>query len=343
MNSFTQPLVSVVVPAYNEAEHIGECIESILAQTYQNWECIVVDNCSTDGTAELARRYAAKDVRIRVGENKKFVRAVPNYNGALRQISRDSKYCKIVFSDDWIFPECLERMVELAEEQPSVGIVGAYGLQGRQIMWAGLPYPSKIVPGREICRKLFLEDLYVFGTGTSLLFRSSLVREHKPFYNESNLHADSETCIALLKQCDFGFVNQVLSFTRVRDGSLFDFSREMNTLIAGRLYDLVNYGPHFLTPEEYKTCLDEKVAEYYDFLGKNLPRRRGEKFWSFHSQKLTEAGIGLNRARVLRVFLARVVDAALNPKKTCERILKGKAPSHDPAFLPGFEERKQNP
>lgn len=276
MNSFTQPLVSVVVPAYNEAQHIGECIDSILAQTYQNWECIVVDNCSTDGTAELARRYAAKDARIRVSENQKFVRAVPNYNGALRQISRESKFCKIVFSDDWIFPECLDRMVEVAEEQPSVGIVGAYGLQGRQIMWAGLPYPSKIVPGREICRKLFLEDLYVFGTGTSILFRSSLVREREPFYNESNLHADSETCIALLKQCDFGFVNQVLSFTRVRDGSLFDFSREMNTLIAGRLYDLVNYGSHFLTPEEYKTCLDQKVAEYYDFLAKNLPRRRGE-------------------------------------------------------------------
>ena len=115
-------------------------------------------------------------------------------NVGLRQISPASKYCKIVFADDWIFPECLERMVAVGEQHPSVGIVGAYGLQGRQVMWAGLPYPSELVPGREICRKLYLENLYVFGTGTSLLYRASLVRSRDPFYNESNLHADSEVC-----------------------------------------------------------------------------------------------------------------------------------------------------
>jgi len=79
-----------------------ECIESILAQTYQNWDCTIINNCSTDATAEIARRYVAKDARIRVQENEKFLRVIPNHNVALRQISSASKYCKMVFADDWL-------------------------------------------------------------------------------------------------------------------------------------------------------------------------------------------------------------------------------------------------
>src|SRR5690242_17822584 len=146
----TQPLVSVLTPVYNGAEFLSECIESVLAQTYRNWEYTIVDNCSTDGTAEIARRYAAKDSRIRVHQNAEFLRAIPNHNNAFRQISPDSKYCKVVFGDDWIFPECLEQMVTVAEENPSVGLVSAFALEGNRVAWTGLPYPSRLVSGREI-------------------------------------------------------------------------------------------------------------------------------------------------------------------------------------------------
>jgi len=73
-NKSSQPLVSVLTPVYNGAEFLSECIESVLAQTYQNWEYTIVDNCSTDGTAEIARRYAAKDSRIRLHQNTEFLR-----------------------------------------------------------------------------------------------------------------------------------------------------------------------------------------------------------------------------------------------------------------------------
>jgi len=341
MNTEARPLVSIVTPVYNGAQYLGECLDSLIAQTYQNWECVVANNCSTDGSGEIARKYAAKDSRIRVEDSQEFLRAVPNFNRALRQMSPASKYCKIVFADDWIFPECLEQMVAVAEEYPSVGIVGAYGLQGRQVMWAGLPYPSKLVSGREICRKLFLEDLYVFGTATSLLFRADLVRSHDPFFNESNLHSDSEACLALLKTCDFGFVNQVLTFTRVREGSLLAFSQEMNTLIAGRLYDLVTYGPDCLSTEELKSCLDQNLSEYYSFLARNLLRRRDKKFWEYHKRKLTEAGVGFSRARIAGAFAGKLIRAVLNPHGALERRLKAGRVRKDPHFLPGFEEKSE--
>ena len=206
MESRRPPLVSIVTPVYNNQVYFAECIESILGQTYENWDYTIVDNCSTDGSAEIAHRYAAKDSRIRVYQNPQFLRAVCNHNVALCKISPDSKYCKMVFADDWIFPECLEQMVSVAEEHPSVGIVGAYGLQGHEVMWAGLPYPSRLVSGREVCRRLFLERMYVFGTSTSVLYRADLVRSQTAFYNEANLHADMEACVVLLKARDFCFV-----------------------------------------------------------------------------------------------------------------------------------------
>lgn len=338
MNPESQPLVSVVVPLYNCATFLPECLESILAQTYKNWVCLIVNNCSTDGSAEIARQYCLRDQRVRLSNNAEFLKAVPNFNNALRQISDESKYCKIVFADDWIYPQCLESMVAVAEDHPTVGIVGAYGLQGRQVMWAGLPYPSSVVSGREIVRKLFLEDLYIFGTSTSLLFRSDLVRQRSPFFNESNLHADSETCLALMKVSDFGFVNQVLTYTRVRPGSLFAFTTEVNTLIAGRLHDLVTFGPDFLTPEEYRHCLSEKLREYYRFLARNIGKGRKPEFWSYHKRKLDDSGIGFSRTRLARAFIARAARLCLNPGIALEKIAGRKSAPRDPTFLEGFRE-----
>ena len=121
MKTMPQPLVSIVTPVYNEEEHLAECIESVLAQTYQNWDYTIVDNCSTDRSLEIALWYAAKDSRIRVHANKQFLNMLANHNVAVRQISPVSKYCKVVLADDWIFPECLERMVTVGEAYPSAG------------------------------------------------------------------------------------------------------------------------------------------------------------------------------------------------------------------------------
>jgi glycosyltransferase involved in cell wall biosynthesis len=110
--------VSVVTPVYNGAEYLPQCIESILGQTYTDWEYTIVNNCSSDTTLEIAQGYASRDPRIRIVSNRTFVRAMENYNIAVRQLSTDSKYCKVVAADDWLFPRCLEEMVALAFVRP---------------------------------------------------------------------------------------------------------------------------------------------------------------------------------------------------------------------------------
>jgi glycosyltransferase involved in cell wall biosynthesis len=332
MDSGSLPLVSIVTPVYNNREYLAECIESVLAQTYQNWDYTIVNNCSADGSAEVAHRYAARDRRIRVHDNTQFLRAIPNHNLALRQISPESKYCKIVFADDWIFPQCLEQMVSVAEEHPSVGIVGAYGLEEARggasprhvVMWTGLPYPSRRISGRDVCRRLFLDGTYVFGTSTSLLYRSDLVRSRDPFYNESNLHADAEACVVLLKSCDFGFVHQVLTYKRGQRESLGTLTLDLQTILTGRLHDLVRYGRYFLTNEEFEGCLHRSLCEYYNFLAVSLMRgRHDRKFWEYHKSKLAEA-VGFSRARLGAAILARLCRALLNPWETIEKLQEGR-------------------
>lgn len=324
--SETKPLVSVVTPVYNNREHLGECIESVLAQSYTHWDYTIVNNCCTDGSAELAREYAARDPRIRVVDNEKLLRAVPNHNVALRQISPESKYCKIVFADDWIFPNCLDEMVRVAERHPTVGIVGAYGLQDSEVMWTGLPYPSEITSGRQVCRRLLLEGTYVFGTSTSLLYRSDLVRRQYAFYNEANLHADMESCLVALKQCDFGFVHQVLTYKRCRQDSLGTLTEVLQTLKAAHLHNLVCHGPDFLSPQEMRRSLRRIVSDYYTFLAVSLLLgRRDREFWDYHRRKLRESGVGFSRTRLVTAGAARICRAVLSPLETIQKLREVKS------------------
>jgi len=301
---------------YNEAAHLSECIESVLRQTYSHWEYTILDNCSTDDSLRIARQYAEKDPRIRVAKNGHFLTAIRNHNAALREISPASKYCKMVFADDWIFPECLERMVEVAQAHPSVGIVGAYGLDGRQVLWVGLPYPGSVSSGREICRSLFCQGPYVFGSATSLLFRADLVRSRPVFYREDNIHSDTETCIELLKGSDFGFVHQILTFSRVREHSLVEMSRGINTFDASKLVHLVTHGPDFLTEEEIRDSLRRTLRSYYRYMAGSVLRNRSRSFWDYHKKVLQQAGLTIGRVRLAWAVMARLCEAVLNPRET---------------------------
>ncbi len=321
MNVRARPLVSVVTPVYNCEKYLAECIESVLAQTYHNWEYVIVNNCSTDRSLQIAQDHALKDSRIRIHNNSQFLGMLQNHNHALRQICADSKYCKVVHADDWLFPECVEKMVQLAEEHPSVGLVGAYGLEEIYVTWHGLPYPSTVVPGREICRQSLLEGLYVFGTPTCLLIRNDLVRSRKCFYSESNFHADSEVCYELLQNTDFGFVHQVLTFTRRHNAAATTFAERFNTFLPGELTCLVKYGRVYLASEEYEKCLKENLDGYYRFLAESLLSRREKEFWDYHRTELKKLNLPLSRTKLIIAFGSALADLLLYPKETVSSII----------------------
>ena len=77
----------------------------MLAQSYTNFEYIIVNNRSTDATLQVAQEYAARDSRIRVHDNETFVPVIENHNIAFGLMSPLAKYCKVVSGDDFIFPD----------------------------------------------------------------------------------------------------------------------------------------------------------------------------------------------------------------------------------------------
>jgi len=309
----SEPLVSVVTPVYNEEKNLAECIESILAQSYKNWEYTILDNCSTDSSPAIAERYASLDRRIRVVRNEHFLSSLANCNQAVRLISPAGKYCKVVFGDDWIFPDCLSSMVDVAESYPSVGLVSAYALEGSNVVLTGLPFETKILTGRDACRRHLLDRHFFFGTQTSVLYRADLVRSRDPLYDESNVQADTETCFALLRSSDFGFVHQVLTFTRVRPGSLNVVSMSLGSSWAALLNLLITYGEIYLTQEEREQEIDRHLRQYYEFLGKSALKGRDQSFWKYHKTQLATVGVGFSRSRVVLGGLTALMKAALNP------------------------------
>jgi glycosyltransferase involved in cell wall biosynthesis len=326
-----EPLVSIVTPVYNGGFYLKECIESILAQTYSNWEYIIINNCSTDGTLTIAEQYAAKDDRIRVFSNDTLLPIIANHNRAFRAISPTSKYIKVVSADDWIFPDCVTRMVVLAEAHPSVGIIGSYQLSGGSDKWYvrtdGLPYYSTVVSGSEICRAHLLTNLSVFGNPTSNLYRSDLVRSSDDFYPNATAEADVSACFKHLRFADFGFVHQVLSYERIHEVRETTVSSDLNAYLSSKVGDLLEYGPFYLTESEIEQCLKKRMDEYYGFLAISAVHLRGRRFWSYHRNRLKVLGYPLNAGKLGGAICAKLMDLAFNPKHTIEAMLRHAYPS----------------
>ena len=110
--------VSVCLPAFNGAAYIGEAIDSVLAQTHEEFELVVVDNHSSDGTRDVVGGY--DDERIRLVVNDVTVGAPENHNLAVR--AARGQLVKFLHHDDRLAPTCLERLVPVFEEATSVGL-----------------------------------------------------------------------------------------------------------------------------------------------------------------------------------------------------------------------------
>ena len=108
-----QPLVSIIIPTYNRAHLIGETLDSLLAQTYQNWECIVVDDGSTDATEVLLAKYTAKDARFKYYQSPKTY--LPGGNGARNYGFEKSNgdYVNWFDSDDVMYPQKIATQITL--------------------------------------------------------------------------------------------------------------------------------------------------------------------------------------------------------------------------------------
>ncbi|HEX4005024.1 MAG TPA: glycosyltransferase family 2 protein [Acidobacteriaceae bacterium] len=326
--------VSIVTPFYNTRLYLAECIESVLRQSHQNWEYVLVDNHSDDGSTEIAQEYAARfPARIRLLRPPTFLSQVANYNFALSCISPDSRYCKIVQADDWIYPECIDRLVTLADSDETIGIVSSYRIKGNQVLGGGLSPSLSILPGPELCRLQLTAPVFVFGTPTTVLYRSVLVREPSPLYDENTFFDDADACYRILGSWKFGFVHQVLSFSRVDADSIRGRVIDFNPDLLDTYLQVSKFGPLYLSDAELAPLVACARASYYSFLARRFLAGADAAFWEFHTSGLSSVGLRIDKLLLARHTLTEIARLAANPGFTITRMyreIRSRLPGESP-------------
>jgi hypothetical protein len=159
----------------------------------------------------------------------------------------------------------------------------------------------------------------VLGTITSLLLRSDLIHKRAVFFNEPHLHADHESCFEVLKDSDFGFCQQVLSYTRPRPDSTSSFAEKFDVILLGKLALFLKYGGELLNDAERQRVLRKRRGEYYRALAHNILRLRQESYWKYHRDTLLAYGYRISPFLLTIAFIQDLFSHVLHPINALRR------------------------
>jgi glycosyltransferase involved in cell wall biosynthesis len=165
------PRVSVLIPLYNTFDYIEEAIESVLNQSFTDFELIIVDNRSTDGGFKLIQKYTA-DPRVSIYQNATNVGMVRNWNQAL--LYAKGEFIKYLCSDDVFRKNLLEEYVKVMDENPEVSLVtsrrAALYNNHREELWP-IHYTG-LKKGSEVLEHLVKINVNPIGEPTTVMFRA---------------------------------------------------------------------------------------------------------------------------------------------------------------------------
>jgi glycosyltransferase involved in cell wall biosynthesis len=213
----TSPRVSVVVPAYQSARYVGQTVESVLKQTYDNVEVIVADHASSDGTWEILSRYASQP-NFRLLRTEAGGGAERNWNRVTDEAS--GKYLKLVCADDLLYPTCIAEQVAVMEADENVALAAArrdlIDSVGRVLVRArGLPKIAGKLDGLEAIRKTVRAGTNIFGEPACVLLRTDLVRKVGGWSASHPYLIDEDMYVKVLAYGDLFAIPEALAAFRI--------------------------------------------------------------------------------------------------------------------------------
>ncbi len=206
------PKISVCLLTYNRAKYLPQTLDTIIAQSFRDFELIISDNCSTDNTQQVCLRYAKKDARIKYRRNERNLGMTGNLNACISVAS--GKYIANLFDGDLYDTTLLEKWLSVLEAYPQAAFVfNAYcelGTNGkeRKVYTESLP---KCFPGQVLLENIYFKrwrfDSPVFGT----VMARRLVYEEAGFFDERfGFFSDVDMWMRLAERYHVGYINEPL-------------------------------------------------------------------------------------------------------------------------------------
>ena len=192
MNIERSTLISIILPAYNAEKTLAESVDSVLAQTYDKIELVIIDDGSTDGTRAIAEKYAQKDCRVKVLCNEVNIGVLKTRMRGVR--SAKGQWLAFIDSDDLWDPDKLKRQMQLQERTGSVLTYCSskfIGYDGNEISWV------MHVPAEVNYRRLLKQNVIL---NSSVVVRKDLFLKYSPFSEDQrDMHEDYACWLLILK------------------------------------------------------------------------------------------------------------------------------------------------
>ncbi len=254
-----RPLVSIVLPTYNGEKFIKEALDAIINQTYQNWELIVVNDCSTDSTPEIIKEYIKKDSRIRTINNDVNKKVPASLNIGFKEAK--GEYYTWTSDDNYYYPNAIEKMVEFLNQHEDYGMV--YTCTNVE---ENNTVKDEIWCTRETNPISILE---ICVPGACFLYRANVAKEVGE-YNETEyyLNDDHEYWLRMLLKTKIGNIPDICYLYRLREGALTHIKQDelrKNKLCLLQKYIKI-YSKIF---DEVKTFYKDELM-LYEFLDGKL-------------------------------------------------------------------------
>jgi len=255
-------LVSVIMPVYNGEKFLAEAIDSLLNQTYQNWELVVIDDGSTDNTANITKSYADDRIKYRFQENQGQASAL-NHGLNLSQ----GDFVTTLDADDWYPPNSLGDRANFLAQNPDFGAVYGDGNycneQGENLLKFSKHMPNGI--NGDVYDMLIVSPFY--GTGATVLIRKSILSQYKISYDESIVWCqDWDFYIRLAAKSLFGYVDSITINYRLHGEGMTVVMPKGN-----RLESLIRTRKKVInSPRFQRVSTTQKSAFFYDFVMKDL-------------------------------------------------------------------------
>ncbi len=215
MPATAQPKVSIAIPLYNCESHIRETLESVLAQTFRDFELLVIDDHSTDHSAEIVQ--SLEDSRIRYILNPKRLGFFGNWNRCLEEMR--GTYCKLLPHDDPLEPTCLEKQVNVLDENPEVELVHCarriIDPKGNVLTLRKQHESEGIKESNASLRRIVRSGTNPIGEPASVMFRQETKDRIQGFSDADMYSIDVEYWSRLLAEGKRYYIDQILCSFRV--------------------------------------------------------------------------------------------------------------------------------